>query len=141
GVLCLTLHSHAVRHSICEHDLWQTVMLIRMFRWFSNAMKNAGPAYSLLRAVPSRGLPPELADREASSDFQERRNRIESDLASRPVDEDAAGFMTFLKAGNGLLQLRLKDLEGGCLLAFSTPLRAVDYASAATPERAFEYFS
>jgi len=118
-----------------------TPILTRMFRWFSNATKNAGPSYSLLKAVPSRGLPQELADREASSDYQEWRNRIESDLASQPVDEDAPRFMTFLKAGNGLLQLRLKELEGGCLLAFSTPLRAVDYVSAATREQAFEYFS
>jgi hypothetical protein len=112
-----------------------------MFRWFSNAAKNTSPSYSLLKAVPSRGLPPELANREASSDYQEWRDRIESDLASQSVDEDAPGFLSFLKAGNGLLQLRVRELEGGCLLAFSTPLRAVDYASAATPEQTFEYFS
>src|SRR5215469_18973066 len=50
------------------------------------------------------------------------------------------GLMTFLKAGNGLLQLRMENQEGGCLLAFSNPLRASDYAREAAPEQSFEYF-
>jgi hypothetical protein len=110
-----------------------------MFRWFSSDAKDSGPSYSLLKAVPSRGLPQELSDREASSDHQEWRDRIESDLASQPVDEDAPGFMTFLKAGNGLLQLRLPELEDGCLLGFTSPLRAADYASETTPKQTFQY--
>jgi hypothetical protein len=61
-------------------------------------------------------------------------------LVTQPVDEDAPNFLTFLKVGNGLLQLRLEDQEGGCLLAFSNPLRAGDYASEAAPEQSFEYF-
>jgi hypothetical protein len=113
---------------------------LAMFRWFSNATKDAGPSYSLLKAVPCRGLPQELADREASSDYQEWRNRIESDLDSQPIDEDAPAVLTFLKAGDGLLQFRVPELEGGCLLAFSSPLRAADYASETTPEKTFEYF-
>jgi hypothetical protein len=111
-----------------------------MLRWFSRARKDTGPFYSLLKAVPSRGLPPDLADREASSDYQQWRDRIEADLVTQPIDEDAPSFLTFLKAGNALLQLRLEDQEGGCLLAFSNPLRAGDYASEAAPEQSFEYF-
>jgi hypothetical protein len=112
----------------------------RMLRWFSRARKDTVPFYSLLKAVPSRGLPPDLAEREASSDYQQWRDRIEADLVAQPVDEDVPNFLTFLKAGNGLLQLRLDGQEGGCLLAFSNPLRASDYASEAAPEQSFEYF-
>ncbi|HMK22727.1 MAG TPA: hypothetical protein VK466_10360, partial [Terriglobales bacterium] len=50
------------------------------------------------------------------------------------------GFFTFLKSGNGLLQMFLPQQEAGCLLAFSSPLRAADYASVAAPKQTFEYF-
>ena len=99
------------------------------------------PSYSLLRAVPSRGLPQDLADREASPDHEQWRDRIESDLAAQAPDEDRPNFVTFLKSRNGLLQLRLPQLDGGCLLAFSTPLRAADYASVCRlPQLTFKYF-
>lgn len=111
-----------------------------MLRWLLRGRKDDGPFYSLLRAIPCRGLPPDLAEREASSDYQQWRDRIEADLAAQPVDDDAPSFLTFLKAGNGLLQLRLDDQKGGCLLAFSSPLRASDYASEAAREQSFEYF-
>jgi len=111
-----------------------------MFRWFFRKATESDAAYSLLRAVPSRGLPVDLADREDSADFTAWRNRIESDLIAQSQDEEAPSFMTFLKTGNGLLHLRLPKLEGGCLLVFSTPLRAADYAGVQAPEQTFEYF-
>lgn len=110
-----------------------------MLQWFSRTAKSS-PSYSLLRAVPSRGLPQDLADREASSDYQQWRDRIECDLAAQGCDEDEPNFLTFLKCGNGLLQMCLPQLEGGCLLAFTTPLRAADYASVAAPKQIFAYF-
>lgn len=111
-----------------------------MFQWFFRTRRQSPAGYSLLRAVPSRGLPKDLADREASSEHQDWRDQIERDLVAQGCDEDEPGFLTFLKSGNGLLQVAVPQQEGGCLLAFSSPLRAADYASVAAPEKTFEYF-
>jgi hypothetical protein len=111
-----------------------------MFQWFFRCNRESSPSYSLLRAVPNRGLPKELADREASSDHEGWRDQIERDFFSQAWDEDEPSFLTFLKSGNGLLQMSLPQQKGGCLLAFSSPLRAADYASVAAPKQAFEYF-
>jgi hypothetical protein len=110
------------------------------FQWFSRSRTQNSPSYSLLGAVPSRGLPQELADRETSSDHQGWRDQIERDLLAQEFDEDQPSFLTFLKCGNCLLQMALPQVAGGCLLAFSTPLRAADYASVAAPKQTFEYF-
>jgi hypothetical protein len=111
-----------------------------MLRWFSRAPKQSLLCYSLLRAVPSRDLPQELADQEASSEYYEKRERIEAELNAQPCDEDQTRFFTFLKVDNGLLEMRLPNLDGGCLLAFSTPFRAVDYATVAMPKLIFACF-
>lgn len=111
-----------------------------MFRRFFHKANDKGPYYSLLRDVPSRGLPQDLADQEASTDYHDWRDRIASDLAAQPQDEDAPNFITFLKSGDGLLHLRLPQLEGGCMLVFSSPLRAADYASVQAPKQTFNYF-
>jgi hypothetical protein len=111
-----------------------------MFQRFFRTKRQRSPSYSLLRAVPSRGLPKELADREASSDHQGWRDQIERELVAQGCDEDEPSFFTFLKSGNGLLQMYLPQHEGGCLLAFSSPLRAADYANEAAPKQTFEYF-
>jgi len=110
-----------------------------MWRWLS-AGKDELPSYSLLNAVPSRGLPQELADREASADYEQWRDRIEADLFSEATNESAPGFATFLKSGDGLLQILLPESDKGCLLAFSTVLRAADYARTQAPQRKFEFF-
>lgn len=110
-----------------------------MFRWFTRRRDN-GPFYSLLKTVPSRGIPQDLAEREASADFDQWRSRIEADLAAQAHQEDEPNFATFLKAGNGLLQFQLPQSGGRCLLAFSTPLRAADYASVQVPEQTFQFF-
>jgi hypothetical protein len=91
-----------------------------MFQWFSRTTKQSLPSYSLLRTVPSRCLPQELADREVSSDCQEWRDRIECDLVAQGCGEDEPNFVTCLKSGNGLLQMLLPQLARGgmsaCLL-------------------------
>jgi hypothetical protein len=111
-----------------------------MLRWHSLTGKWSLPSYSLLRAVPTRCLPQELGDREASTDYQEWRDRIESDLDAQGCDEDEPNFLTLLKTGSGFLQLLLPQLEGGCLLAFSTSIRAADYARVAASKQTFTYF-
>jgi len=78
-------------------------------------------------------------DREASQDYKEWRDRIQSDLVAQACDEDEPNFLTFLKSGKGFLTLNPPEQEGACLLAFSSPLRAADYASVAAPKQAFEY--
>jgi len=97
-----------------------------MLRWHSLTGKWSLPSYSLLRAVPTRCLPQELVDREASTDYQEWRDRIESDLDAQGCDEDEPNFLTQLKTGSGFLQLLLPQLEGGvfaCLLDFNSRCR------------------
>src|SRR3974377_1333203 len=93
--------------------------------WKGLAAKEKGlPSYTALQQVPCRGLPRQLREREDSEDFSVWRKRIETELLCEQHSGDRPGFATFLKAGNGLLQLRIPELEGGCLLFFSTPVRA-----------------
>jgi hypothetical protein len=85
-----------------------------MFRWFARAAKGNLPCYDeRLMDQNQCGLVPK---------------------------EDGPTFATFLKTGDGFLYLRLPNIEGGCLLAFSTPMRAADYASVQEPNQTFEYF-
>jgi hypothetical protein len=110
-----------------------------MLRWFSSK-KGDLPSYSLIKAVPCRGLPQDLSDRENSAEHCQRRDTVESDLFAQATDETAEGFATFLKAGDGLLNLHLPELEGGCLLVFSNVLRAADYARVQVPDKEFQFF-
>ena len=107
-----------------------------MFRWLSRKQKDSKPSYSLLKESPSRGLPQELADREASADFGQWRDRIEADL---DVQEEVPHLVTFLEAGNGLLCVPIPQSERRCLLAFSSPRRAADYAKVQAPGQTFQF--
>ena len=109
-----------------------------MWSWFTK--KDTFPSYSLLSAVPSRGLPRDLADREKSADYEQWRDRIESELFAEATNENEPGFATFLKSGNGLLQILVPESEKGCLLVFSSASRAADYAGTQSPERNFQFF-
>jgi len=109
-----------------------------MLRWFSSK-KGDLPSYSLIEAVPCRGLPQDLSDRENSAEHSQWRDKIESELFAQRTDETAGGFGTFLKAGNGLLNIRLPADKGGCLLVFSNPLRAADYARVQAPDKKFHF--
>jgi hypothetical protein len=108
-------------------------------RWFSS--KNDGlPTYSLLVVEPCRGLPEGLDAQEKSDEFKQHCRRLEAELFAQTTDESTPGFVTFLKEGQGLLQILAPDFKGGCLLAFSSPLRAADYARVQVPMKKFEYF-
>jgi hypothetical protein len=78
-----------------------------MWRRWHSAEKDEFPSYSLLKAAPSRGLPQELAGREVSADYEQWRDLIESDLFAQATSENEPGFVTFLKSGNGLLQIHV----------------------------------
>ena len=56
------------------------------------------------------------------------------------TDEDLPAFAIFLKKGDGLLQIQVPELKGGCLLVFSSVLRAADYARVQMTKQEFQYF-
>ena len=56
------------------------------------------------------------------------------------TDENAPGLVTFLKEEEGPLQFLAPEFKGGCLLPFSSALRAADYARVQVPEKKFGYF-
>ncbi len=107
--------------------------------WPFQRKKNAVPTYSLLEQILSRPLPEELAAQEGSDDFAGWRDRIESELLDQETDENAFGFATFLKFHQGMLQIRVPESSDLCLLVFSTPLRAADYARVQMAGEKFEY--
>jgi hypothetical protein len=118
-----------------------------MLEWLLGKKKREGelPLYAALRYVPSRGLPPELAAREADESFAARHEAL-ADLLQEPSrrpEEDEPLFILLLDAGGrGFVTLTLPGDGGPCLPAFSTPLRAADYAqtlSAAGPPVRYLY--
>ena len=87
------------------------------------------PEYSVLRAAPTRRLPPPLATAEESERYATDRQRIENELfepGHSPISEPL--FIELLGSKpNGLVTITLPDDGGPCLPLFSTPLRAADY--------------
>jgi len=126
-----------VHTALCDNDplAWG----IAVWHWLASR-KSDLPSYALLEDEPSRGLPSDLAAQENSAAHRELSDRIESDLRAHAADENSPGFATFLKEGNGLLQFRAPQLAGGCLLAFSSPFRAADYARVQVPGKKFAFF-
>ena len=89
------------------------------------------PEYSALRSTPTRQLPPDLADAEESESFTASREIFELELCKPPrrPPEDEPLFTELLEAnGSGVVTFTVPDHGGQCLLVFSTPLRARDYA-------------
>ncbi len=88
------------------------------------------PEYSALRAIPTRGVPPDLAAAEGSESFATSRENLERELRKlprRPLDDESL-FMELLEAnGSGVVTITLPDHGGRCLPVFSTPFRAFDY--------------
>jgi hypothetical protein len=92
------------------------------------------PEYSALRSVPNRGIPPELAEMEASESFGTRRESIERDLQQPPRRPscDEPLFTELLEAkGRGVVTMTLDDMQ--CLPVFSSPFRAADYVQTLLP--------
>lgn len=88
------------------------------------------PEYSAPRSIPTRGLPPDLAEAEGSESFATSRENLERELRRlprRPL-EDEPLFTELLEAqGSGVVTINLPDHSGQCLPVFSTPFRAADY--------------
>jgi hypothetical protein len=87
--------------------------------------------YTLLRVRPTRGLPGDLAESEQSEKFLAARADIEVKLLQpdRRPPEDAPLFWALL-AHRGPITVQLPDSSQGCLLVFSSPIRAEDYRRA-----------
>jgi len=110
-----------------------------MLNWLFK--KNDGlPLYRRLEQVPTRGLPGDLCALEKYDDHSAWRDSIERDLCQEPPDTNAPMAITFLKSGDGLLQLRQDNFPGPCLLMFSTPLKAEDYARVQVPKEKYHFF-
>ena len=103
-----------------------------MLEWLLGRKKREAepPLYAGLRSTPSRGLPPELAAREADESFAARTEAHQRGLLEpprRPGDDEPL-FTVLLDAGRrGVVTFGLPGGGGPCLPAFSTPLRAGDY--------------
>jgi hypothetical protein len=120
---------------------WDQAQGVVVFEWPFRTKKKSFPSYSLLEARPSRCLPQDLADREASDDFQAWADKIQADLIAESHSEDLPHFAIFLKLGDGLLQLELP--EGRCLLVFASMMHAADYISVQVPHQTdkLDFFS
>jgi hypothetical protein len=110
-----------------------------MVKWPFPSKKVGIPFYTLLVEVPSRHLPDDLAVQEKSDDFSAWRDRIESELCDEETDENTPAFATFLRSGEGFLQLPVPEKDRLCLLAFTTPLRAADYVRVQVPKLKLHY--
>ena len=101
-----------------------------MFNWLSRFKKaEYTPDYSALKAVPSRGIPPELAQKEESQSFSIRREALHYALLNsdqRPLI-DGPLFTEIVDGDGGFVTLNLPDNGARCVPAFSTPFRAADY--------------
>ena len=104
-----------------------------MLDWLLGRKRRKGelPLYAALRSVPSRGLPPALATREADEAFAVPREAVKSQLLEpprRPGDDEPLFVLLLDAGGRGFLTVAPPGDGGPCLPAFSTPLRAADYA-------------
>ncbi len=87
------------------------------------------PWYSALKAVPTRGIPDELRAQEDQEFGENKDEALRSELLDpprRPLDD--APLFTELAQRKGLVTITLPDGIKRCLLVFSTPFRAADYA-------------
>lgn len=88
------------------------------------------PEYAAIRRTPSRGLPPDLADREASEAFTAQREVIERSLREPPrrPQEQSPLFVELLAASEGgVMTITLPGRDSRCLPIFTSPFRAADY--------------
>jgi hypothetical protein len=88
------------------------------------------PEYAAVRRTPNRGLPSELAEREAGETFVAQREALEHALGGPPrrPQADSPLFVALLAAGQaGVVTMTLPESGSPCLPIFSTPFRAADY--------------
>lgn len=109
-----------------------------MLEWLTGKKKHKEelPIYSELKSIFTRGLPPELADKEASEVFTSQREEREHELLepTRRPSNNAPLFTALLRGQDGgVVTINLPDNGGVCLPIFSSPLRAADYLQTLLP--------
>lgn len=88
-----------------------------MFEWLKRKRKRKElPEYSALRSIPSRGVPPDLAEAEQSKSFVTSRENFESELRKsprRPLGDNPLFTELLETNGTGVvtttLQVRLEE--------------------------------
>lgn len=103
-----------------------------MLDWLKRRFgSDPSPLYAAIKRQPNRELPPALAEQHASADHQAAVEASCARLRSaphRPADD--VPLLHMLGAGDGAGQVSLTLPEGLCLLLFTSPFRAMDYAAA-----------
>jgi hypothetical protein len=101
-----------------------------MLAWLFGRKKPSDlPWYSVLKAVPTRGIPDELAAQENREFTGGELEALQCELLDPPRrPRDDAPLFTELAQGKGLVTCILPDGVKQCLLVFSTSIRAADYA-------------
>lgn len=88
------------------------------------------PEYSAVRENPTRGLPSDLGELEASQEHSDRSEAIEhllSEVPRRPKAESPLFVEILAIEQQSLLTMTLPTNNSQCLLIFSSPFRAADY--------------
>lgn len=102
-----------------------------MLEWLKRRFgADPSPMYAAIKRQPNRELPPSLAEQHASADHQTAVEASCARLRSaphRPADD--VPLLHLLGAADGAGQVSLTLPEGLCLLLFTSPFRAMDYAS------------
>jgi hypothetical protein len=101
------------------------------------------PEYSAVRKTPTRGLPFDLKEQEASQEHSDRHDEIARWLCEPPrrPEVESPLFVEILDIKQQSL-LTIEDSEDGsrCLPVFSTPFRAADYVrTLLDPSLSFNY--
>lgn len=96
---------------------------------FGKARGKELPNYSRLKSIPTRCLPPKLAEEEESESYSSRRDALEREILERDrrPSDDQPLFTELVISNRGVMTLTLPDDARPCLLVFSTPIRAADY--------------
>jgi hypothetical protein len=88
------------------------------------------PEYAAIRRTPTRGLPPEVAEGEASQAFNAQCEAIKRSLREPPrrPQLESPLFVELLAASQaGVVTMTLPESGSPCLPIFSTPFRTADY--------------
>lgn len=108
-----------------------------MLDWLFGKRKSKElPEYSLLRSMPTRGLPTELAEKERRETFSLRQDSLQRELLEsprRPADDKPLLTTLLGNEGSGVVTIRLPEREDRCLPVFSTSYRAADYKQTLLP--------
>ena len=102
-----------------------------MFEWLKRERpRDEMPEYVAVRRTPNRGIPSELAEREAGQAYVAQREAIQRSLLNPPRRPQAERplFVGLLAASHaGVVTMTLPESGSPCLPIFSTPFRAADY--------------